>query len=148
MLKEIIEQIINNLKEETKISPEIKCIDYICILPKSEQEKKELESEVQSIAKLFHTEKTGNLYLLDSPLKTPFGEIAIIKIRVFDESKLKWRGFPSLGLFDYRKFKKKYQNQHGFRLIKRPNYELLEYIGNDKVMYFPDILLAQRVNKR
>jgi len=48
------------------------------------------------------------------------------------------RGAPDLRVKNYEEFKKSHIENDHMNLIKRSNYEMLELVGDDILVYFPN----------
>ncbi len=129
---------------QKKLNIEKLPIDYVAIFSQSQEEYEELTSVITKLGKRVEETSTGFTYKLYKPLKTNAGELHLIKIRKHDPKK-KQRGAPDFRVKDYKKFKQRHLNKDYINLIKRPNYEMLELIGNDILVYFPNKPLSEEL---
>lgn len=119
-------------------------LDYVDIFPKSEEERLNLLEEINKLGKQISSTKTGPIYLLDEPIQTKYGNLKLVRVRIYDNQKTQ-RGAPDFKVKDYAKFKEKYLGKDFFNLIERKEYEMLELdIKNSNVLiYFPSETLAE-----
>ena len=90
MLYEIIDKNLKRIEPDLKEIEGLKSIDFIDIFPVSEEHKNQLDDEISKISTLLKETDRGNVYLLNEPIKTKYGDLRCIKIRFFDESRLNW----------------------------------------------------------
>ena len=91
------------------------------------------------------TRKTGFTYLLNEPIKTPYGSLKLVKVRLPDPSRSQ-RGAPDFKLLDYQKFKEKFIRSSGdFTLMLKEEYEMIEIKGVDVLVYIPNKTLGERI---
>lgn len=88
MLEEIIKQNLSRIENDLVEIDDIEYIDFIDIFPKSEEHKTELDNEISKMSLLIQKTERGNIYLLNNPIKTKYGILKYVKIRIFDESRL------------------------------------------------------------
>lgn len=122
-VSDIIQRVIelNNKHTSENSAP----INYACIFAQSEKEYQELEKEIQKLGKVVKETKMGNVYLLSEPIQTVAGPLKIVKIRKPDPTRPE-KGDADFTVADYPVFKKKYLGQPGFKLIERPEMEMIE----------------------
>lgn len=102
-------------------------IDFIDIFPESEDHRKKLDEEVSKISRLIDSTKKGNFYLLNNPVETKWGKLKFLKIRFFDESRLKYEAAPDFAVKDWNKLKQQVQIDKRFTFISRPNWNAVEF---------------------
>lgn len=104
-------------------------VNYACIFSQNKTEYQDLMNEAEKIGEVLRETKTGNIYKID-PLETPAGLLKILKIRKPDKTRPE-KGDADFTVSDYQEFKKKYLSKVGFKLIERPNMEMIELIDPD-----------------
>lgn len=144
MILEIVNQIIEDADKALDGIDEELVLDFVDIFPVSKEERKELTSEIQNIGKEISRTETGEIYLLNEPIKTKFGQPRLVKIRIYDENK-KQRGAPDFKV-DYEQFKKKYLGRESFHFIERPDYEMIELSSDNVLIYFPNETLSESLD--
>lgn len=97
-------------------------IEFACIFCQNEEEYNKFTSTIEKLGKIVEKTPSGFTYLLDMPLKTIAGPLRLVKIRKPD-FRLE-RGDADFNT-DYENFKKKYQENSKFELIKRESFEML-----------------------
>jgi hypothetical protein len=125
-LKEFVRHVVSEaraLKDRHTSEPEAP-VNYACIFAQSEAEYKELLKAAESLGKVVKEMSSGLLYHIEN-LETSAGVLRILKIRIPDPTR------PELGdadftVSDYPSFKKKYLSHPGFKLITRPEMEMIE----------------------
>lgn len=135
---EIINDTIIKLKIDIKELSGVTTIDFLDIFPRSEEHKKILDKEALLLGKIIDKTERGNFYVFNTPIKTSFGDLQIIKIRKFDETRLPWLSAPDFNVEDYNKFINKYKNDKRFTYIDKPTYKGLEFKTKNNLIYFLD----------
>ncbi len=123
---------INNYLEESELP-----IDYVAVFAQSKEEYKTFSDSIEKLGQIVEETSTGFTYKLNYPLKTAGGQLLLVKIRKYDKSKPQL-GAPDFRVEKYSAFKKKYKGLKNMNLIERPDYEMLELIAEDVLIYFPD----------
>jgi len=118
-------------------------VNYVCIFTQSDKEYQELDVQVAKTGKVIKETKMGNVYQVD-PMQTVAGKLQIVKIRKPDPERLEW-GDADFTVSDYKSFKKEYLNKPGFKLIERPDMEMIELADpKSKVLaYFSNPTLGE-----
>lgn len=119
-------------------------VNYACIFAQTEGEYQALDTTAVGMGKAVKETKMGNVYLLEQPIETVAGPLRIVKIRKPDPAR-KERGDADFTVRDYPAFKEKYLNQPGFKLITRPDMEMIELADKDfdVLAYFSYPILAE-----
>jgi hypothetical protein len=119
-------------------------VNYSCIFTQSEKDYKKFNSEAISRGKVVKQTEKGNIYLLKKPIETVAGTLRIVKIRKPDPKRPE-RGDADFTVADYPAFKKEYLNKPGFKLIERPDMEMIELADKDfdVLAYFSHPTLAE-----
>jgi hypothetical protein len=148
-LKQTIRDIVNEaFLLKNKYTTEINApVNYTCIFAQSESEYKELNEAAQSIGKIIKQTDTGPIYFI-SDLETIAGMLRILKIRISDSTRPE-RGDADFTVLDYSSFKNKYLGQPGFKLITRPEMEMIELMqpDYDARVYFSNPPIDQQLQR-
>ncbi len=123
--------------------PEELALDYVDIFPTSEKEGIELINELEKAGKKICRSHIGQVYLLDTPIKTQYGLLKLVRVRAYDKERNQ-RGAPDFKVKNYDQFKAKCRGKDYFNLIDRTDYEMLELNieGSNVLVYFPSELLS------
>jgi len=120
-------------------------VNYACIFSQNNTQYNEFVATAAKMGKLIRQTSTGPIFRTPT-IKTCCGDLQLLKIRKPDPSR------PELGdadftVKDYSKFKKKYLDKPGFKLIQRENFEMMEFFdGKDDVrVYFSNPPLQQQL---
>lgn len=73
MIEEIIRINEKRIEQDVNKFADIKNIDFIDIFPISEEHRKQLDIEANSIAKIIDKTEKGTFYLLNHPIMTKWG---------------------------------------------------------------------------
>jgi len=98
-------------------------VEFVCIFCQNEEEYEKFTSLIQSLGKIIQNTPSGHTYLLNEPVKTIAGPLRLVKIRKPDIQRTE-RGDADFNT-DYKNFKKKYQRNPGFELVKRKTFEMI-----------------------
>jgi len=98
-------------------------VEFACIFCQNEKEYEEFTDSIKTLGKIVQKTSSGFTYLLDEPIKTISGPLRLVKIRKPDTQRPE-RGDADFNT-EYKNFKKKYQGNHKFELIKRDIFEML-----------------------
>lgn len=142
MLEDIIKKNQSRIEEDIKQIEGIQQIDFIDIFPKSEEHRKMLDEEVSKISKLIDSTEKGNFYLLNNPIETKWGLLKFLKIRFFDESRLKYEAAPDFAVEDWNKLKQQVEIDKRFSFISRPNWDAIEFKTENSLVYFLNPLVT------
>lgn len=142
MLEEIIKKNESRIEKDIKQIEDIQFIDFIDIFPESEDHRKKLDEEVSKISRLIDSTKKGNFYLLNNPIETKWGKLKFLKIRFFDESRLKYEAAPDFAVKDWDKLKQQVQIDKRFTFICRPNWNAVEFKTENSLIYFLNPLVT------
>ena len=104
-------------------------VNYACVFCQSEKEFKELSKLTKEIGKIVKQTYSGPLFYI-KPLHTVAGKLKLLKIRKPDLTKPE-EGDADFTVKDYQQFKERYLKLPNFKLIKRPEFEMLELMDND-----------------
>ncbi|HVW71969.1 MAG TPA: hypothetical protein VHB93_02335 [Candidatus Paceibacterota bacterium] len=140
-----IERLVSNIAENGARALASKTeapamLDYVAIFSKDQAEFDELLACVQKLGQeVDHgTQKTGHTFKLSEPMRTPIGELSLLKIRKPDPTRPQ-RGAPDFVVNNYEAFKKTYLPTSGdFTLMFHPHAEMVELKGNDVLVYIKE----------
>ena len=139
-LTQIIQQCMDDIKNDIGSRSMIENIDFLDIFPKSEAHKNMLDKEAIKIAKIIDKTERGNFYVFNKPMQTVYGLLKIIKIIKYDETRIPWVAAPDFKTINYKKFLRKYKDDKRFTYIERPTYKGLELKTKKSLIYFLDEL--------
>ncbi len=100
-------------------------VNYACIFCQSEEELEKFKNRAQELGEVIKQTPTGPLFYLNPPIQTIAGPLKLLKIRQPDPARPE-RGDADFTVDNYQRFKEKYLNQPGFKLITRPEFEMIE----------------------
>ena len=98
-------------------------VEFACIFCQNEEEYINFTKSIEKLGRIVQETQSGNVYLLDKPIQTKAGALRLIKIRKPDPER-KERGDADFNT-DYKNFKKEYQKNPNFELVKRQTFEML-----------------------
>lgn len=98
-------------------------VEFVCIFCQNEEEYKQFTNSIETLAKVVERTQSGFTYLLDKPIVTVAGPLRLVKIRKPDPKRPE-RGDADFNT-DYKNFKKRYQRNPEFELVKRETFEML-----------------------
>jgi hypothetical protein len=127
-------------------------VNYSCIFTHSDQEYQLLDTEAQSLGSEVKNTEMGKVYLLHEAIETVAGPLRIVKVRKPDpdtapvmKTGQASQGDADFTLADYQAFKKAHLNEPGYKLITRPDMEMIELADKDfdVLAYFSHPTLAE-----
>ena len=139
----IINKNLKRIEQDLKEIEGLKNIDFIDIFPISKEHRQLLDKEAIEIATLIKETERGNIYLLDEPVKTKYGNLRLIKIRFFDETRLNWEAAADFVVKDRNVLKQKVDYDNRFKYIVRPDWDAIEFKTNDTLVYFLEPLASE-----
>ncbi len=101
-------------------------VNYACVFSQNEQEYESLLAVARQLGKVVQETKTGLVFYIE-PLNTIAGNLRLVKIRKPDPKRPE-RGDADFTIADYPAFKKTYLGKPGFKIIERPDMEMIELI--------------------
>ena len=119
-------------------------VNYSCIFTHSDQEYQLLDTEAQSLGSEVKNTEMGKVYLLHEAIETVAGPLRIVKVRKPDPKRPE-QGDADFTLADYQAFKKAHLHESGYKLITRPDMEMIELADPqfDVLAYFSHPTLAE-----
>ena len=127
LIREIVEQ-AKLLKDRYTSEHDAK-VSYACIFSHSIQEWEELTDAARRIGRVAKETQTGPVFII-RPVQTAAGQLRILKIRLPDKTRPE-RGDADFDVRDYESFKAEVLGRPGFRLIKRPDFEMIELMDRN-----------------
>lgn len=123
MIEEIIEKSLEKSEKDINNIKDNKVIDCITIFSISDEEYNIFNKELAN-NRIIDKMPSGNLYLLNKPLKTIYGDLSFIKIRKHDDSFNTYRISVDFMVDDYEAFKDRISNP----IIKEyDTFELIQF---------------------
>ena len=98
-------------------------VEFACVFCQNEEEYKLFTHWIEALGKVVERTQSGFTYFLDKPIGTVAGPLRLVKIRK-SEIQRPERGDADFNT-DYKNFKKRYQENGMFELIKRGTFEML-----------------------
>lgn len=147
MFEEIIEKNLNRIEKDLTEIEGLQKIDFIDIFPISEEHKKQLDNEISEKSKLLKETDRGNVYLLNQPIKTKYGDLRYIKIRYFDETRLNWEAAADFVVKDRNVLMNKVGKDSRYSYIKRTEWDAIEFKTDDTLIYFLNPLASEVYGK-
>lgn len=111
-------------------------VNYCCVFCQNETEFSKLKTVIEQNGKLANETETGPVFVVQG-IPTVAGMLRVLKIRKPDPSR-KERGDADFAVNNYTEFKAKFLGFPGFKLIERPEFEMIELIDKkfDTRVYF------------
>ena len=147
MLYEIIDKNLKRIEPDLKEIEGLKSIDFIDIFPVSEEHKNQLDDEISKMSILLKETDRGNVYLLNEPIKTKYGDLRCIKIRFFDESRLNWEAAADFVVEDRNILSNKVGKDSRYKYIERPEWDAIEFKTENTLIYFLKPLASEVYTK-
>ena len=127
MIEGIIKKELKKYEENINDIKENKTIDCVTIFSGSNEDYSILNKELVG-NRLIDKMTSGNLYLLNKPLKTKYGYLSFVKIRKHDNTYNNYRISVDFLVDDYKTFKNNLNNP----IVKKyETFELIQF-KNDK----------------
>jgi hypothetical protein len=128
-LKDLIRKIVERAKTlKDKYTDEVDArVNYACIFTHSDSEYDNLIELISSFGCIAKETPTGPMFHIE-PLNTVAGDLIIFKVRKYDDQH-KDLGDADFTVIDFELFKQKYLSNQGFKLISRPNVEMVELMN-------------------
>lgn len=126
-----------------KVAPADSPVNYVCIFCQNEAEFAGFSVAAGGLGRVAQDTPSGQVFLIP-PVDTVAGPVHLLKIRKPDPTRPE-RGDADFTLSDFPTFKAANAGQPGFRLIQRPDLEMLEYAesGGAVRVYFSSPTLAE-----
>ena len=130
MITSLIENELKKYEKDISSIKENKTIDCVTIFSSSNGDYDILNKEL-SYNRIIDKMTSGNLYLLNNPIETIYGELSFIKVRKHDNNYNNYRISVDFVVDDYEDFKKKINNP----IIKKyDTFELIQFKNDDSII--------------
>lgn len=130
MITSLIENELKKYEKDISNIKENKTIDCVTIFSSSNGDYDILNKEL-SDNRIIDKMTSGNLYLLNNPIETIYGELSFIKVRKHDDNYNNYRISVDFIVDDYESFKKKMDNP----IIKKyDTFELIQLKNADSII--------------
>ena len=130
MIEQLVNEELNKYKIDIDFIKVNKIIDCITIFSKSDNDYLQLNNYLGN-NKIIDEMPSGNLYYLNTPIKTAYGDLLFIKVRRHDDSYNNYRISVDFIVDDYKSFKKKLINP----TIKKYNtFELIQFKNDNSII--------------
>ena len=139
MIKQIILDELTKYKDDIGNIKEEKTIDCITIFSRSDEDYIELNKELSS-NKVIDEMSSGNLYYLDEPIKTIYGDLSFIKIRKHDNNYNNYRISVDFTVENYDEFKNSIQT-----LMKSNKKDLIYFCRGFQIKDYTIIILISTI---
>lgn len=147
MLSEIVDVNLKRIESDLKEIEGLKCIDFFDVFPTSEEHKDILDKELNKISTILEVTERGNVYSLNNPINTKYGELKYIKIRFFDKTRLNWEAAADFVVEDRNILLDKVGKDDRFKYIERPEWDAIEFKTKDTLIYFLNPLASEVYTK-
>ena len=130
MITILIENELKKYEKDISNIKENKTIDCITIFSNSNEDYDILNNELAN-NRIIDEMSSGNLYLLNKPIETIYGDLYFIKVRKHDDNYNNYRISVDFIVDDYESFKKKMNNP----IIKKyDTFELIQFKNADSII--------------
>ncbi len=130
MITSLIENELEKYEKEISNITENKTIDCVTIFSNSNEDYDILNNEL-SDNRIIDEMSSGNLYLLNKPIETIYGDLSFIKVRKYDDNYNNYRISVDFVVDDYEDFKNKINNP----VIKKyDTFELIQFKNDDSII--------------
>ena len=130
MITSLIENELKKYEKDISNIKENKTIDCITIFSNSNEDYDILNNELAN-NRIIDEMSSGNLYLLNKPIETIYGDLYFIKVRKHDDNYNNYRISVDFIVDDYESFKKKMNNP----IIKKyDTFELIQFKNADSII--------------
>ena len=130
MITSLIENELKKYEKDISNIKENKTIDCITIFSNSNEDYDILNNELAN-NRIIDEMSSGNLYLLNKPIETIYGDLYFIKVRKHDDNYNNYRISVDFIVYDYESFKKKMNNP----IIKKyDTFELIQFKNADSII--------------
>lgn len=143
MILDIIKSNLLRIEKDLKEIKGLGKIDFIDIFPTSEQHRNLLDEEAMKYSELIRKTERGNIYLLNEPVKTKYGDLRLFKVRYYDESRVNWEAAADFVVKDRDILKDKVGKDNRFSFIVRPSWDAVEFKTQDTLIYFLNPLASE-----
>lgn len=103
-------------------------VNYAAVFAQSQREYSDLLAAAKQQGRIVQETPTGPVFEI-KPLNTVAGKLRLLKVRAPDKTRLE-RGDADFTIEKYEAFKKTHLGKPGFRLIVRPEFEMVELVDS------------------
>ena len=143
MIKEIIDNNLKRIENDLQEIKDIQGIDFIDLFPTSEEHRRLLDDEALILGKIVKETERGNVYLLNTPVKTQYGNLSLFKIRFFYDTRTNWEAAADFVVKDRKILEDKVGKDSRFKYIVRPEWDAIEFKTKDTLIYFLNPLASE-----
>ena len=130
MITSLIENELKKCEKEISDITENKTIDCVTIFSNSNEDYDIINNELSG-NRIIDEMSSGNLYLLNKPIETIYGDLSFIKVRKHDDNYNNYRISVDFVVDDYEDFKNKINNP----VIKKyDTFELIQFKNDDSII--------------
>lgn len=130
MIKSLIEKELKKYDKDISKIKENKIIDCVTIFSNSNEDYDIINNELAN-NRIIDEMSSGNLYLLNKPIETIYGDLSFIKVRKHDDNYNNYRISVDYFVDSYEKFKDKIENP----IIKKyDTFELVQFKNNNSII--------------
>lgn len=130
MITSLIENELKKYEKDISNIKENKIIDCITIFSNSNDDYDILNNELAN-NRIIDEMSSGNLYLLNKPIETIYGDLSFIKVRKHDDNFNNYRISVDFIVDNYESFKNKIDNP----IIKKyDTFELIQFKNADSII--------------
>ena len=130
MITSLIENELKKYEKDISNIKENKTIDCVTIFSSSNGDYDILNKELSG-NRIIDEMSSGNLYLLNKPIETIYGDLSFIKVRKHDDNYNDYRISVDFIVDDYENFKNKINNP----VIKKyDTFELIQFKNDDSII--------------
>ena len=130
MITSLIKNELKKYEKEISNITENKTIDCVTIFSNSNEDYDILNNEL-SDNRIIDEMSSGNLYLLNKPIETIYGDLSFIKVRKHDDNYNNYRISVDFVVDNYEDFKNKINNP----VIKKyDTFELIQFKNDDSII--------------
>lgn len=130
MIESLIENELKKYERDIKNITENKTIDCVTIFSNSNEDYDILNNEL-SDNRIIDKMSSGNLYLLNKPIETIYGDLSFIKVRKHDDNYNNYRISVDFVVDDYDAFKSRIDNP----IIKKyDTFELIQFKNDNSII--------------
>lgn len=147
-LEELVQEIVAEAKKlSAKHTDQANApVNYACVFTQNEDEYVELHKQASKMGRIVQNTEMGPVFQIE-PIETTAGSLEVLKVRKPDIKRPE-RGDADFTVEDYEVFKEKYLKQPEFKLISRPNMEMIELfdVHFNVLAYYSHPVLAKTLN--
>lgn len=143
MIKEIIKSNLERIEHDLSEIEGLESIDFIDIFPKNEKHRNQLDEEAMKLSKLIKETERGNIYLLNTPIETKYGNLSLFKVRYYDKSRLNWEAAADFAVKDRNILMQKVGKDNRFTYTVRPDWDAVEFKTDNTLIYFLNPLASE-----